>query len=135
MRRVADWFKQALRNLRSAEVNFENGIYEEACFESHQAVEKALKALLSSLGVERRGHSLVFLGREASEKGVDVPGDIAECLFLLDKHYIPSRYPNAFPEGAPADYYTKSDGEACLRCARKVVEWVRGHVGGYLQQI
>jgi len=38
MRRVTDWFKQALRNLRSAEANFENGIYEEACFESHQAV-------------------------------------------------------------------------------------------------
>jgi len=38
MRRVAGWFRQALRNLRSAEVNFENGIYEEVCFVSHQAV-------------------------------------------------------------------------------------------------
>jgi len=54
MRRVSDWFRQSLRNLKSAEVNFEAELYEEVCFESHQAAEKALKALLNSLGIEKR---------------------------------------------------------------------------------
>ena len=30
----------------------------------------------------------------------------------LDKHYIPTRYPNGFAQGgAPTDYYTKRDAE------------------------
>jgi len=133
MRRVADWFKQALRNLRSAEVNFAAELYEEACFESHQAAEKALKALLNSLGVERMGRSLVFLAREATGRGVSIPEDISRCLLTLDKHYVPSRYPIAFDEGAPMDYYDRRDGEECLRCAERVVSWVREHVREYLQ--
>jgi len=110
---------QALRNLRSAEVNFENGIYEEACFESHQAAEKAL---LNSLGVEWRGHSLVLLGREASGKGVGIPGDVAECLLLLNRRFIPSCYPSAFPRGCSGRLLHEERWQACLRCARRVVE-------------
>ena len=135
MRRVLDWFRQALRNLRSAEVLFENELYEEVCFESHQAAEKALKALLNSLGIERRGHSLTFLIREVLGKGIDVPRDISECSLMLDKHYIPSRYPDVFDEGAPMDYYSRRDGEECLRCAKKVIEWVKGFVKEYLREV
>ena len=113
----------------SARVNRKAGLYEEACFESHQASEKALKALLQSLGVERRGHSLLFLAKEAEDRGSRVPGDIYDCLRALDKHYIPSRYPNAFNEGAPADYYSDSDALECIRCAESVVRWVEGLVG------
>ena len=29
----------------------------------------------------------------------------------LDKFYIPSRYPNAHPQGAPFEYYTKDEAE------------------------
>jgi len=132
MRRVSDWFRQALRNLKSAEINFENGLYEETCFESHQAAEKALKTLLNSLGIERRGHSLVFLVHEITGKNIDIPSDVSQCFYILDKHYIPSRYPDVFDEGAPMDYYTKDDGKECLRCANRIIEWVRSHVAGYL---
>ena len=124
VRRAADWLRQALRNLRSARVNMEAGLYEEACFESHQAAEKALKALLQGIGVERRGHALLYLYREAEARGVRAPGDLVSCLLELDKHYIPSRYPNAFPEGAPADYYTLEDARRCIACAEAVVKWV-----------
>jgi len=41
--RFADWLRQARRNLASADVNFREGLYEEACFEAHQAGEKALR--------------------------------------------------------------------------------------------
>jgi HEPN domain-containing protein len=127
-RRALDWLRQALRNLRSAEVNFDAELYEEACFESHQAAEKALKALLQSIGVERRGHSLVYLSREAESRGISIPEDIRECLRSLDKHYIPSRYPDVYDEGIPADYYSESDARGCIECARRVVDWVRRHL-------
>ncbi len=123
-RRALDWLRQARRNLLSARVNRDAGLYEEACFESHQAAEKALKALLQGLGVERRGHSLLYLYREAEALGVQAPGEVYECLLLLDKHYIPSRYPDVYDEGAPADYYTRRDAEACIDCAGRVVSWV-----------
>lgn len=43
--RSKDWLKQALRDLEHAKSSMENEYYEWACFASHQAAEKAVKAL------------------------------------------------------------------------------------------
>ncbi|MEB3778820.1 MAG: HEPN domain-containing protein [Desulfurococcales archaeon] len=134
-RRVWDWLKQAKRNLASARVNADAELYEEACFESHQAAEKALKALLQFLGIDRRGRSLVFLAREAEVKGLIVIHEVRRCLLKLDKHYIPSRYPDVYDEGAPADYYSRDDAEECIRCAEYVVAWVEERVGEAVQEV
>ncbi|MEM2398245.1 MAG: HEPN domain-containing protein [Ignisphaera sp.] len=123
--RFRDWLRQSERNMVSAVANYREGIYEEVCFESHQAAEKAIKALLNYLNKERRGYSLLFLVSEAS---IEVPEEVRRCILDLDKHYIPSRYPDIFDEGAPLDYYTKEDAEKCLSCANKVIEWVKSIV-------
>lgn len=123
--RYRDWLRQSERNYTSAQVNHSSGLYEEACFESHQAAEKAIKALLNYYGKERRGHSLVYL---LAELGVHIPVEIKECAIYLDKHYIPSRYPDVFAEGTPADYYTLEDSKRCLGCAEKVLNWVKSIV-------
>lgn len=123
--RFRDWLRQSERNILSAVANYREGIYEETCFESHQASEKAVKALLNYLHIERRGHSLLFL---ASEAQVEVPEEIKQCILYLDKHYIPSRYPDIYDEGAPLDYYTREDAEKCLSCANKIIEWVKNIV-------
>lgn len=115
--------RQSERNLASALANYREGIYEESCFESHQAAEKALKALLNYLHKERRGHSLLYLLNETS---ISIPDDVRQCVLYLDKHYTPSRYPDVFDEGAPMDYYTKDDADRCISCARRIIEWVRG---------
>jgi HEPN domain-containing protein len=124
--RFSDWIRQAKRNLASAHVNMKEGLYEEACFEAHQAGEKALKGLLNLLHKERRGHSIAFI---ASELGIDVPEEIKECALMLDKHYIPTRYPDVFDEGAPMDYYTRGDAERCISCAEKILKWVEEFAG------
>ncbi len=123
--RYGDWLRQAERNYASAIAVYREGIYEEACFESHQAAEKAVKALLNYLHKERRSHSILFLASEAS---IDVPNDVKRCILDLDKHYIPSRYPDVFDEGAPLDYYSREDAEACLSCAKKIIDWVKNVV-------
>jgi len=130
MKRTMDWFKQSLRNLRSAEINFDAGLYEEVCYESHQAAGKAIKALLNHLGYEKRGHSLLYLVKNIGESGISVPDDVMNCILELDKHYIPSRYPDVFDEGSPMDYYSVNDGERCLNCARKIVGWVNKFIEG-----
>lgn len=123
--RYRDWLRQFERNMTSALVNYREGLHEEACYESHQAAEKALKGLLNYLHKERRGHSLLFLALEA---GLEIPEEVRQCLLNLDKYYIPSRYPIVYDEGAPQDYYTKSDAEECISCTRRIIEWVLDHV-------
>lgn len=123
--RYRDWLRQAERNLISSLINGKEGLYEEACYESHQAAEKAIRAILNYLNKERRGHSLLYL---SSELDVNVPDDIKECIIYLDRHYIPSRYPDVYAEGIPADYYTVKDSEQCIKCAEKIVNWVKSHI-------
>ena len=126
MSRYEDWMRQAERNLKSAKVNYEVELYEEVCFEAHQAAEKALKALLNYLNKGRRGASVTFLVKES---GLQLDDDLLNCLKYLDKHYIPTRYPDVYDEGAPCDYYTREDADRCLSCANLIVEWVTRVVG------
>lgn len=63
--RAADWYKQAVRDLEQAKDSRKAGRHEWACFATHQAAEKAIKALhLSSLGQEGWGHVLARLVAE-----------------------------------------------------------------------
>ena len=57
-------------------------------------------------------------------RGTVLLGDLAERLEVttalvdtgkrLDKHYIPTRYPNGFDSGAPTDYYTEAEARHAL---------------------
>lgn len=103
--RYEDWIRQANRDLRHARHSLDVGDYEWACFAAQQAAEKAVKALLQKLGADTWGHSVSALLR-------GLPNNMADTALVekgkeLDKHYIPPRYPNSLPEGAPMDYYTK----------------------------
>ena len=100
MRRVEDWLRQAERNLEEARYAGAGGYYELAYFLSQQCAEKAVKALLQFKGIEKRGHMIMHLLDNA-------PVDIIQCAAFLDKQYIPSRYPDAYDEGAPFDSIVK----------------------------
>jgi len=120
--RAADWLLQARRDLMQAEHSAGSGFHEWACFASQQAGEKAAKALLSKLGFEAKGHSILELLKEA-EAEVEVPGEVVEAARALDKHYIPSRYPNSYPSGAPFQYYSERDSRDTIAQAQKVISF------------
>ena len=42
------------------------------------------------------------------------PRELVEKAKELDRHYIPTKYPNLHPEGAPMDYYTRADAERAV---------------------
>ena len=46
----------------------------------------------------------------------------------LDKHYIPARYPNAHPSGAPMDYYTKKEAERAVEYARTIIKYCKNKI-------
>jgi len=119
------WMKSALKTLESAKKDLEFEYYNWACFKAHQAVEKALKAVLIGVGRPRAGRSLTYLLRYLSEVvGEKPPEEITYACSVLDKFYIPTRYPNAWAEGIPEDYYSRREAEEAIRLATRVIEWV-----------
>lgn len=124
MRRHADWFRQARRKLDSARWDIQGEFYEDACFSAQQAAELAAKALLESQGQIELGHSVLHLLQAAG----NVPPDILNAARLLDRYYIPTRYPNGFPAGAPMDFYDQPTAEEAVRRA----ETILGFVGSQL---
>lgn len=120
--RSRDWFRQAERDLAHAKLSLEHKDYEWACFASHQAAEKALKALHLHFKQEAWGHSLLKI---LLELPIEVPEELLEIAKILDLYYIPTRYPNGFPEGAPFEHFTKKQAEEAINYASEVLEFVR----------
>ncbi len=121
MRRPRDWFRQAELDLEVATLARDHGRFEWACFAAHQAAEKAVKALHQATGVEAWGHSVgALLGGLA-----EVPDAVVEAAKGLDKHYIPARYPDAHPAGAPGELYTEREARRALDDAGTVIDYAR----------
>lgn len=128
--RAGDWFRQAERDLAHAGRSAEMGDHEWACFAAQQAAEKALKALLQHLGAEVRGHSALALLKllpagiaDETERTV-LEGDARE----LDRHYIPARYPNSVPAGAPFEFYDADQSRSALAAAHRIVGFCERHL-------
>src|SRR4051794_22831162 len=96
--RAPDWLTQAERDLEQAGESRAAGRHEWACFASHQAAEKAVKALHLRLGQDAWGH---VIARLLQELPAQVPSELIDRARVLDGFYIPTRYPNSHPEGAP----------------------------------
>lgn len=127
MRRHEDWLRQARRDLRHAQNAVDDGDFEWACFAAHQAGEKAVKALLHFHGIDSWGHSLTFL-LTGLPPDAQPGAEIVERAKQLDKHYIPPRYPDAHPGGAPMDYYTQPEAESAVSAAREVLRFVESRL-------
>lgn len=121
--RSKDWLRQAVRDLEHAGNARAAGHHEWACFASHQAAEKALKAVLQSQGKDALGHALAVPLAECAAKP---PADLVRRAKSLDKHYIPARYPNGLPAGAPMDFYTDAEAKKAVTDADAIVRWCQG---------
>ncbi len=124
------WLRQAEYTLRSAESDEKLGFYAWACFKAHQVAEYALKAVLRGAGLESFGHDLLSLWGRAREVCGEL-GGLRECITLLNKMYIPTRYPDAWASpSAPYENYTRRDAESALECASRVYRAVLGCIRG-----
>ncbi|MDR7435987.1 MAG: HEPN domain-containing protein [Armatimonadota bacterium] len=125
--RARDWLAQAMIDLEEAEDARRAGRHEWACFAAQQAAEKAVKALHLHLRQEAWGHVVARLLRELPE-GVGVPSELVEKAKVLDNFYVPTRYPNSHPEGAPHDHYGPLQSEEAIRYAREIVAFCRSQM-------
>lgn len=120
MERSRDWMEQARGDLDHARADLAGGFYEWACFSAQQAAEKAVKAVFQSLGAEAWGHAVADL-LEGLRQRHPVPQALVDAALELDKAYIPTRYPNAHPSGAPRTRYTKGEAERLIGHAASVI--------------
>ncbi len=75
-------------------------------------------------GGEPWGHSVTAL-LESLPPDLQPPSDLLEAANRLDKHYIPTRYPNGFAQGYPGKLYTKGEAEAAVRDAEEIQSFCR----------
>ncbi|MBI5873238.1 MAG: HEPN domain-containing protein [Candidatus Omnitrophica bacterium] len=124
------WLKQARHDLLRAERDLDEEFYSDACFMAEQASQKALKAFLFFSGERFVSiHALVKLVAEAAAKDKEFE-KLRDSARLLDKYYIPTRYPDALPMPAvPFEEYDTEDAQEALACAREVVDLAEKKIG------
>lgn len=122
--RAGDWLNQSLKDLEQAEESRRIGRHEWACFAAQQAAEKAVKALHLKMGQEAWGPVVARLLGELSQSAI-VPQELMEKGRILDNFYIPARYPNSHPEGAPFEHYGPLQSEEAIHYAREIIDFVR----------
>ena len=123
------WFQEAQYDLETARYLAEGRRFNTACFVAQQAAEKAVKAFLYAQGVEEPwGHSVATLLGEAATFDQSL-GSIAELGAVLDKFYIPTRYPNSLPGSIPSRAYVAADADQAIGAAEQVLAAVRQRIG------
>ena len=115
------WLSQAENDLTAARLLLRNGFFAQACFLSHQVTEKALKAVAYYDGDDEvTGHRL----RELTTGLQTAHPKLSDCFGiagLLDRYYIPTRYPSAPNGTAPFEAYTKEQATEAIEGAGQVV--------------
>jgi HEPN domain-containing protein len=123
MNRANDWFEQAKNDLNHAKKSLEMGDYGWACFACQQAGEKAVKALYMKKNSIAWGHSVYELLENLPED-LKPSLELIEKAKILDKYYIPTRYPNAHPSGPAFKFYTKKEAEEAIKICEEVMNFV-----------
>jgi HEPN domain-containing protein len=123
------WLRQAEDDHATAKLLLDQGRYSACAFHSHQAAEKALKALLYAAGDRPWGHILpAFLERAESEGIAESDTEVTRAVNELDKHYTSARYPDAFEAVIPAEYYTMGMAEETVEWAEVILRFVHQHL-------
>jgi HEPN domain-containing protein len=122
MRDSDRWLAFAKEDLRVAELAMGEGLYNQVCFHAEQCVEKALNGWLATnkKGIPRT-HSMADL---LPLIPTEVVADMAEEILLLDRFYIPTRYPDALPGSLEEGLPTKEEAQGAYAIPKRLFEYI-----------
>jgi HEPN domain-containing protein len=124
------WMAFAREDLRMAELAMREGIFNQVCFHCQQCAKKAVKSLIAAQGASiPRTHRLTDL-LEGVAPGENPIKHLAADIKLLDRYYIPTRYPDALPGALEASLPDKSDALEALYTARRTLDEVEQYLRG-----
>lgn len=125
MNRPEEWLISAELDLRAAKASLKEGVPNIACFLSQQAAEKVLKAaILTKNEKVPKVHALDELLNLAQVTNPKLKEFENEILFL-DKFYVPTRYPDAFPGSLPEGLPSKETAQHAIELAQEVLDNVK----------
>lgn len=112
------WLDFACEDLSIAEIALKEKIFNQVCFHSQQCVEKVLKGFIEFKGeIYPKTHKLADILSMIVESPFD---DLRQDILLLDRFYIPTRYPDALPGSLPEGLPKKKDAEEALEIAKSI---------------
>jgi len=119
------WLARAQSNLKLAELGHQQGVLlEDLCFQTQQAVEKALKAVCVHHSLDfPRTHSLVILVDILESADLHVPREV-RAADVLTQYAVQTRYPGWAEEVTEAEY------RHALELARRAVSWTQSILEG-----
>ncbi len=120
----SEWFKKAKADIDFAEIGFkETKHYGQVCFLCQQAAEKYLKGFLVAKGIKpQKIHSVATLALKCAklEKAF---GKIIPICKVLDRYYIPTRYPVAI-----GLIFKKEDSQEALRILSEIINLIENSI-------
>ncbi|MDH5815682.1 MAG: HEPN domain-containing protein [Candidatus Nezhaarchaeota archaeon] len=127
-REVRLWIEAAHEDLVDAGDAIQRGRWFRAAFFSQQAVEKALKAMFFVVRREEPPHihTVTELYRLLKEVGFTLPQELEEQLYILNKYYTITRYPDA-ANGLPSEAVDRVEAERAYNLACSVVKAIEEH--------
>ena len=127
------WLRTGEDDLDAAIVLKRNGKYPQACFYAQQAGEKVLKAVWYYADADPWGHSTRKLIEDLQNVDLSLYDRLKGLLkagTILDRFYIPTRYPNGLPDLTPSEAYMEEDADLCIRHAREILSAVKSFLPG-----
>jgi HEPN domain-containing protein len=90
---------------------------------------KGSQSIAPAIKTGSLGPLVARLLRELPQQ-ITVPTEIVEKGRVLDNFYIPTRYPNSHPSGAPFEHYGTIQSEQAIQYAREILEFVDLQMAG-----
>jgi len=97
-------------------------------FTPSKAGEKALKSVWYLLEADPWGHSVKKLIQNLENVDLDIKrrlDDVLKSAVLLDRYYIPTRYPNGLPDLIPEEAFLEEDAKAGIENAGIITDAVK----------
>ena len=126
------WLSTADDDLDTARILKKNKKYAHACFHAQQAGEKAVKAVWYFLDSDPWGHSIKKLIDDLvriDKKVYNSLKNLGKNGMILDRFYIPTRYPNGLPEITPDLAFAEEDAINCIDLAQLILDKVKDITG------
>ena len=118
MERYESWIERAKSCLEISKIAVNDNVYyEDLCYQSQQAVEKGLKALLIYYDVEPEFTHNIGMLLDELERFIKIPEYIKETINLT-KYAVITRYPGEYDE------VTKEKYKESINIAKDCLEWI-----------
>ena len=124
-REAERWLKQGSHDLKVAASLYKQRYFSDVCFLCEQATQKMLKAYLYAKGSRFITiHSIRSLV-QACARYDKTFNRLTGKAKVLDKYYIPTRYPDALaPPAVPFESYTEKEAKEALAYTREFYTFV-----------